>query len=632
MELNKTQKDAANKLDGNLLVISGAGTGKTTTIVQRYLNLIKSGIKPNEILVTTFTNKAAKDMIKKIENKTQLISPYIGTMHALFLKILRNHSKEAFNDEEYTLITEKSEQKKILREILKESDISTMADSVNYFLSWISKFKNRGILDENLSWEGGIDEAKKTGVITELIDDEIIHVDPTWRKKVNLVYKKYQKYLRENKLLDFDEILILTYRLLKENPEILKSYKDKFKAIMVDEAQDLNVVQINILEMLSKKNLCLIGDDCQNIYEWRGTSNDLVFKFQKTEENIYLNENYRSTKNIINSVNKVINSMENKIDKTLVSTRSNLKSVEIDGYYNLNEEIEGIINHIEELLENKEKPDDIAVLFRTNMIGKTIERAFRRREIPCELSKSLDFFGREEIMDTVSFLRLSINPYSKIDFSRLVSLIEGFGKVKIDKMIKFKEENDCSYIEALKNYPREELGKFITHKIEKLLNALESEELLEEFSENFGYRKYLENKYSKENERLTDKLENLSTLKELFEKHSKDPREFLDSLLDLEKREKSEGKVILSTIHGAKGLEWKNVFLAACNERILPFYKDELTKSKRDSELRLFYVAISRAKDNLVISYSNYSGYKRLYPSEFIQIISEEDFLGFKTF
>jgi len=200
-QLNPEQLRASNQLDGNLLIIASAGTGKTTTIVERYINLINSGTNPNEILMTTFTNKAANDMINKISKKTNKISDYIGTMHSLFLRILRDNKDIIFEGKERTLITETTEQKKIIRTVLEELEIETNYNSVSYFLRWIGKFKNRGIMADDLNWEGGIDEAKKAGHITEILDDELILVDSMWRGQVNRVYKKYQEYLKKNNFI-----------------------------------------------------------------------------------------------------------------------------------------------------------------------------------------------------------------------------------------------------------------------------------------------------------------------------------------------------------------------------------------------------------------------------------------------
>lgn len=614
IRLNSEQERAANTLNGNLLIIASAGTGKTTTIVERYVNFVeKVGVHPEEIMMTTFTNRAAKDMVKKISNRTHKISPYIGTMHSLFLKILRNNPKEAFGDKTYTIVTDSAEQKKIVRSILEKENISTNADSVAYFTRWIGKFKNRGILADDLNWVGGIDEAVQTGQITELLDDEIIYIDRSFRSKVNLIYKKYQEYLHQHNLLDFDEILILTYQLFVNHPEILMRYKNLFKAIMVDEAQDLNVIQVKILELLRNDNLCLIGDDCQNIYEWRGSSNDLIFDFERNENKIFLNENYRSSDEIIHAVNSVIEKMENKIDKQLSPTRGPGANIRVQIFDYSSEETDFVMSEIDRLISEGEDLGSIAVLFRTNNIGKFIERAFRRREIPCHLAKSVDFFSREEIKDILSFLKLSINPNSATDFERCVSLIKGFGKAKILKVFEYSYKKKVSFIDGLtdlfSNLP----------EVVKLINTIHSDSLLTEFLEVFDYYGYLENKYINEPHKMEDKLENISVLVDLFDKRESNVGLFLDSLMDLDKKEKTDDKVVLSTIHGAKGLEWKHVFLVYCNEKTLPFYKGELTKAKKDSELRLFYVAVSRAKDNLTISSSHREGYNFSQPSQFLE-------------
>src|SRR3989344_2739088 len=272
--LNKEQIEAVNFVNGNLLIVASAGTGKTTTIVERYANLIKNhNYKPNEILMTTFTNKAAKDMIKKIFERTGTNPPYVGTMHSLFLRILRENALSIFPSKYFTIIDD-PDKKLIIKKILSENKIDSKSDSIRYFIAWISKFKNRAVFAENLDSEMSLDDVKEEGIIEDLLDDEIIRIDPRLRKSVNKVYKKYEEELRKNNLIDLDDILLFTLRLFENNNDIKERYVKQFKAIMVDEAQDLNVAQIKILTQLQNNNLCLIGDDCQNIYEWRGSSND----------------------------------------------------------------------------------------------------------------------------------------------------------------------------------------------------------------------------------------------------------------------------------------------------------------------------------------------------------------------
>src|SRR3989344_1080748 len=628
--LNNEQMKAVQFVDGNLLIIASAGTGKTTTIVERYVNLIKNhGYKPSEILMTTFTNKAAKDMIRKIFERTGQAPPFVGTMHSLFLKILRNHAKLILPSSDFIIIDD-SDKKKILREVLTKEHIDTKADNLRYFLMWISKFKNRAILAESLSIDASLDDIKEQGIIEDMLDDEIIKVDRSLRKYVNKIYKKYEESLRKNNQIDLDDILLLTLRIFQNNQEIKEFYSNKFKAIMVDEAQDLNIVQIRILNLLQRDNLCLIGDDCQNIYEWRGSSNELVFDFNEHQNKIFLKDNYRSGKKIISAINNIINSMSSKIDKQLNGTKSYNGEIIIQSFFNFDEETDFIVDSIKKLLKKGTSKEEIAVLFRTNRIGKVIERELRRNKIPCHLSKSKDFFEREEIKDIISFLKLKINPYSAIDFERVLVLLKGIGMVKAKKFEEIAKKHECSYIEALNLHGELRMSEAYIRELNKLKSVINSssKNALVIFLRDFGYINYLKNKYHDDSEKLNDKFENIKVFEELFGEESakEEIKVFLDGLIELEKREKTRDKVTLSTIHSAKGLEWENVFLASCNEKTLPFYIQNLEKIKRDSELRLFYVAVSRAKSSLVITHYDETDWgAELERSQFLEILDREE-------
>ena len=625
LKLNKEQLKAINKIEGDLLIIASAGTGKTTTIVERYINMVENhGFKPNQILMTTFTNKAANDMIKKINKKTKKISKYIGTMHSLFLNILRNYAKIIFKNPDFTLLTEDNDKVKIIRQILKEKGINTRGDNIKYFLRWIAKFKNLGVLAENLSEDVDIEIGQ--GVVEEEINEEIVRVSPNLRKEVNKVYKKYQQYLKDTNQIDFDDILVLTHKLLEENKDIREGYKNQFKSIMVDEAQDLNVVQMKILDILQNNNLCLIGDDCQNIYEWRGSSNKLVFDFERNKDKIFLKENYRSNKKIISSVNKIIKELAFKIDKELICTREEGKDVTIELFSDFEDEIDFVVSEVKSLLNKNEKKEEIAVLFRVNRIGKYFEREFRKNKIPCHLTKSKGFFNREEIKDIVSFLKLKVNKNSLIEFERIILLMEGFGKSKVKDFEEISKEEECSLIDSFKFKHKLKLSDELSESLNILALILKdyTKNPISLFLNNFGYLNKLTHKYKKEADKLEDKLENIEVLKQLFNDYgnSKEQiKKFLDDMISLEKREKTGDKIILSTIHSAKGLEWKHVFLVCCGEGMLPFYTKSLGKLKKDSELRLFYVAVSRAKDNLTISHSDNVLWREFEPSHFLKII-----------
>ncbi len=625
LKLNKEQIDAVNTLNGNLLILASAGTGKTTAIVERYINLVeKHGFSPSEIMMTTFTNKAAKDMKEKISKRTKKMPGYIGTMHALFLRILRENHDEAGLNPNFTLLTEESDKKKIIRKILEKKGIKPKSGDIVYLIDRINRFKNAGVSHESLSDNLDLNESQRE--IIEEIEGEVVSVSSKIKKLSIAAYKEYQKILKDSNTLDFDDILLLAYNLLSKNEDVRKHYSDKFKVIMVDEAQDLSVVQMKILDLLENNNLCLIGDDCQNIYTWRGSSNDLIFKFNKKHKKITLKDNYRSTEKIISAVNKIIKSLAFKIDKKLYCTRDKGSDIQIKEFYSFDEETDFLVSEIKGLLKNKTKVEDIAVLFRTNNLGKQIERKFRRNKIPCHLSRARGFLDREEIRDIIAFLRLKINPNTTIEFERIASLIGGIGKAKINKVKEITDKNKCSIVDSLDKSEQLKFNYEISKKLIKLKELIKrsNKNPIESFLKFFDYHYLISKKYAYEPEKIEDKEENIETLKELFKGYDYDLegiKAFLDSLIEMEKREKDKEKVILSTIHSSKGLEWKYVFLAGCNEKILPFYFDKLSKVKKDDELRLFYVAVSRAKDFLTITHSINHEWRNLEPSHFIEII-----------
>lgn len=625
IQLNKAQAEAVNTTEGNLLIIASAGTGKTTTIVERYVNLVKNyNFSPEEIMMTTFTNKAAKDMLEKISKRTTRIPRYIGTMHSLFLKILRDNHREAGIKQGFTLLTEDSDKKKIIKEIIIELGLKPTNDNVLYFLDRINRFKNAGVHHEELEEGKGLEE--KNSLIEKIIEGEIVRVSSAIKKLGVRVYKEYQKKLNESNMLDFDDIILLTYKLFDKNKKLKSHYSNKFKAIMIDEAQDLNVVQRTILELLQNNNLCLIGDDCQNIYSWRGASNELIFKFDKKHKKIILEDNYRSNKEIIEAVNKIIQNLSFKINKKLKCTRERGEKIRTKEFYSFNDEIDFLVSEAKRLIKNKEKLGEISILFRTNNLGKQIERAFRRNKIPCHLSRARGFLDREEIRDMIAFLRLKANPYSKLEFERVLSLTDGIGKAKIDKLEKLSDKNNFPVLDTLNHLDKLGFSPQLADKLSRL-NALLKDDVknpIESFLKFFDYHKRITKKYAYEPEKIKDKEENIETLKELFKGFKYDNEEiiaFLDSLIEMERKEKDKNKVILSTIHSAKGLEWKHVFIAGCNDRLLPFYFDNLSKIKRDDELRLFYVAVSRAKDFLTLTHSNNHEWRWLEPSPFLRII-----------
>ncbi len=626
--LNPEQVDAINTSEGNLLILASAGTGKTTTIVERYVNLVENqGISPNQIMMTTFTNKAAKDMIGKIKKKTDKLPYFIGTMHSLFLKILRDHAEKLNINSNFTLLTEESDKKKLVKLVLLEKNIEPTKNNISYLLRRIEQFKNRGINSDDLD---EVLDAEEEKLVEEEIEGEFVRVTSSIKRLANFVYKKYQQKLRSLNKLDFDDILLFIYILLDKNKELREEYKNKFKAIMVDEAQDLNIVQRNILELLQSNNLCLIGDDCQNIYAWRGSSNEFIFSFDKSHKKIVLKDNHRSSRNIISNVNKIIDEIAFKIDKKLVCTREDGEVIRIREFRSSRDELSFVAFEIKKLLQSQEKPEDIAILFRTNKIGKQMERILRKNKIPCHLSRAKGFFEREEIRDILSFIKLKINPKSFLDFERLLGLVEGVGKSKLEVLSKIALKEKIDVRGSLDYLDKINLKESTKKSLESLNSILKDNSInpVLSFLNFFEYKLKLEKKYHDTPEKIEDKLENIGILEEFvkdYEFSELGIREFLDSLIDLERKENDKNKIVLTTIHSAKGLEWKHVYLVGCNENILPSYRGSLSKIKRDDELRLFYVAVSRAKDFLTITYSLFKDFENFEPSQFLEII-EGDF------
>lgn len=625
LTLNKEQIKAIQTERGNLLIIASAGTGKTTTIVERYVYLIKnSNLKPTDVMMTTFTIKAAEDMKKKILLRGVALPDYIGTIHSLFLRILNNHTDILLN-KNFTIIDE-SDKKKMLKLILKNMDIETNGNNLKYFLTKISQFKNLGITADYLNTERILEDDKEK--LEEIaIDDEAIWISNNIKRSVNRVYKHYQESLKKENLIDLDDILLLTFQLFEKNQKIKESYVKRFKSIMVDEAQDLNNVQMKILELISKDNLCLIGDDCQNIYEWRGSSNDLVFKFNKHYNTITLKNNYRSTEKIINAINKIIDTMHFKIPKDLKCTRERGEDIIVKSFSSLEEEKDYIIDNIKGLIKNGVKYNDIAVLFRTTKpIGRILEEELLKANIPCHLSRSKRFLEREEVKDILSFIKLKVNNNALMYFGRLLLLFEGFGKAKLKKIEEMSVAHGCSPVECINFLSELRLSGSQVVKLKgfgETLNDFKSNPV-DLFVDFFSYEKILNRKYHDDGDKVSDKLGNINVLREIIREYEYTPEGlkcFLDNLIDLDKKEKYDNKIILSTIHSAKGLEWGYTFLARCNEGILPFYRGELSRNKRDEELRLFYVAVSRAKNRLIITYSESDGFYDLYPSQFLDVI-----------
>ncbi len=582
--LNSQQKKAVLENDSNLLIIAGAGSGKTKTITHKIAYILENNYaKPYQILALTFTNKAANEMKQRIESMVQskVKDMYIGTFHAIALKILRF---EGFNPTIY----DTKDQERLIKEILKNLNIDKKKYPPNAILSKISKYKLN---------------MKKY--------DEVPKTTP-FESMVQKIYKMYEEKLQEANAVDFDNIIIKAIELLSQYEQIRNKYANRFKYIFIDEYQDTNYPQYIFIKLLYNGNnkICAVGDEDQSIYGFRGADIANIMNFNHEYENckiVKLEKNYRSGQNILDAANRVIskNSFRNK--KELYSEYGG-GNVNILSFPTESDEANFVARKIEELSES-DKLSDIAVLYRTNFQSRIIEDALMRRSIPYKIIGSKKFFDRKEIKDTIAYLKLLNNNSDDVAFLRAVeSHPKGIGKKLIEKIQKSSSEKKLSYFDTTRSLIEDNaLTKKQKSVLEDFLSVFEdidtqksASDLIDEIVNLSKYKKYLEE--SKEYGRI----ENIMELKNA----AKDDTlgDFLESisLFDYSNEIEDEKDMVnLMTIHASKGLEFKSVFVVGLEEGLFPNANLKETELDMEEERRLFYVAITRAKENLFITYAH---------------------------
>ncbi len=582
--LNSQQKKAVLENDSNLLIIAGAGSGKTKTITHKIAYILENNYaKPYQILALTFTNKAANEMKQRIESMVQskVKDMYIGTFHAIALKILRF---EGFNPTIY----DTKDQERLIKEILKNLNIDKKKYPPNAILSKISKYKLN---------------MKKY--------DEVPKTTP-FESMVQKIYKMYEEKLQEANAVDFDNIIIKAIELLSQNEQIRNKYANRFKYIFIDEYQDTNYPQYIFIKLLYNGNnkICAVGDEDQSIYGFRGADIANIMNFNHEYEKckiVKLEKNYRSGQNILDAANRVIskNSFRNK--KELYSEYGG-GNVNILSFPTESDEAYFVARKIEELSES-DKLSDIAVLYRTNFQSRIIEDALMRRSIPYKIIGSKKFFDRKEIKDTIAYLKLLNNNNDDVAFLRAVeSHPKGIGKKLIEKIQKSSSEKKLSYFDTTRSLIEDNaLTKKQKAVLEDFLSVFEdidtqksASDLIDEIVNLSKYKKYLEE--SKEYGRI----ENIMELKNA----AKDDTlgDFLESisLFDYSNEIEDEKDMVnLMTIHASKGLEFKSVFVVGLEEGLFPNANLKETELDMEEERRLFYVAITRAKENLFITYAH---------------------------
>ncbi len=631
-DLNNKQREAVEYLDGPLLVLAGAGSGKTRVLTYKIAYLLnKEVVKPWEVLAITFTNKAAKEMkeraINLIGEKANEV--WLGTFHSVCVRILRREIEPLGYGKDFNIFDE-LDKDKVIKEVVKKLNFDEKQYSPSYVKYEISKAKN---------------EMKDSKKYRESV------IGDYRREKIADIYELYQMTLKQNNALDFDDLLMLTVELFVKFPDILIRYQSKFKYILVDEYQDTNKIQFLLISMLSSVhgNICVVGDESQSIYGFRGADISNILNFENEFPNakvVKLEENYRSTQNILNAANHVIKNNKSKIDKKLWTQNDEGKKIEYKTLNNEYEEVEYIVDKIDEICKDEKMTySDFAVLFRTNAQARVLEEVFMRSGTPYKLIGGLKFYSRKEIKDLTSYLKLIQNTNDNIALKRIINEPKrGIGDTAIDRLDRLAEQKgvsifeliqDSSNLEGIRSAGNIIMFRDMINNFKKAKDELLVSDLMKLILKESGYEDMLNAEPSKESEMRFENLMEFIGVAMEFEKESADNslQDFLESIAlvsDVDKLDESAEAVTLMTMHSAKGLEFNVVFLVGMEEGLFPSKKSIEEDEKCEEERRLCYVGITRAKKKLCITNVSkrtlFGSTTYAIPSRFISEIPEELF------
>lgn len=601
--LNDKQKEAVLATEGPCLVIAGAGSGKTKVLTHKISYLMSTGVKPWNILAITFTNKAANEMKERVEKLVGDAAKdiWMGTFHSICVKILRRYIDRIGFRSDF-VIFDTSDQKTLIKECIKAAQAD---DKI---------FTDRSVLSEISNGKNEMLEPSEYG---------IKYAGDFRREKIAELYALYQKKLKENNAIDFDDIINFTIKILTENPDVLDYYTEKFRYVLVDEYQDTNKSQFTLVSLIASKygNVTAVGDNDQGIYSFRGADISNILNFEKDfpgTKIIKLEQNYRCTGNILKAANAVIKHNESKFDKKLwtQNDEGNLPCIYCgeDEY----DEASYVVEQIAHLKrEEYYKNSDFSILYRMNAQSRAIEDILRREDIPYKIIGGLKFYERKEIKDIIAYLRLIQNSSDNLSLKRIINEPKrGIGKTSLEKIQEISESSGASMYEIIKNAADYDLNRVYINsrefieQIENLKNKkneLKISDLIKETLKTTGYTKALEQEGSVEAETRIENLEEFLTVAIEFEEESAENTlpEFLEGITlssDIDGMEESEDTVTLMTLHSAKGLEFPVVFLVGMEEGIFPGYKSIGEPKALEEERRLFYVGITRAKQYLYLT------------------------------
>lgn len=607
--LNKEQREAVLNTEGPLLILAGAGSGKTRVITHRIAYLIEDkGVNPWNIMAITFTNKAAGEMRERVDELVGFGSEsiWVATFHSSCVKILRRHIDKIGYDNNFT-IYDTDDQKTLIKDICKRLNVDTKTLKERAILSAISSAKNELISAERYIKESG---------------------DNFGKSKIGHIYKEYQAQLKKNNALDFDDLLVKAVELFEACPEVLENYQERFKYIMIDEYQDTNTVQFRFVSLLASKykNLCVVGDDDQSIYKFRGANIANILNFEKVFADtrvIKLEQNYRSMGNILKAANGVIRNNTTRKDKALWTEKEDGDCIHLIQYENGYEEADGIAADIKDKVDNgKYTYRQCACLYRTNAQSRTLEEKLIARNIPYKLFGGVNFYQRKEVKDILAYLKTVDNARDDIAVKRIINIPKrGIGQTTIDKVQAFANANDMNFFEALKRVDEVDVAARTANKIRDFVNSIRVyrsklgdfplTEIFDDIIEGTGYVDELKAENTDEALGRIENIEELLSKLADYQGNAEEPTlsGFLEEVAlvaDIDNYEGNNDYVVLMTIHSSKGLEFPNVYICGMEDGLFPSYmsitNDDPTEI--EEERRLCYVAITRAMETLTITHA----------------------------
>lgn len=612
--LNSQQKQAVKTTEGPLLILAGAGSGKTRVITYRIAYILSQGLaSPDQILAVTFTNKAAQEMKNRI---THLISdfdlpvfsdPWVSTFHSMCVRILKQHLVLLGYAPGFSIYNS-SDQNKIIKEVLKKLDINEKAYPIKNLASKINRAKTSMLFPENLEKNDSL----------ALFDSRSL-----------LVYHEYEVLMKASNALDFSDLLLKTYQVFKQFPDVLKSYQEKFHYIHVDEYQDTNRIQYQLIKFLASKhdNLCVVGDEDQSIYSWQGADvrNILDFESDFGGHIIKLEKNYRSSANIVKAANQVISNNTSRKSKTLFTDNPKGDPIVLTHTQDEYDEARFVARKAQSLLNSGCAPSDMAIFYRTNAQSRVLEEQLRLKDIPYKIIGGIKFYERKEVKDLIAYLKVIMNPNDDLSLKRIINVpLRGIGKTTVEKISAFSIQNQCSFLEALRGALEDQVfNRRTAQKLSQFLYVITNishqksenlENLYRHVLEETQYIQFLQKENSPESQ---SRIENLEELNNAIVEFSKERQKeatlqsFLEEMSlvsDGDQVSHDRDSMLLMTLHVSKGLEFPIVFMVGMEEGLFPGYQKIYNENEMEmeEERRLCYVGMTRAKEKLYMIYAQH--------------------------